>query len=335
MFGRWNAQDDTLRLEGWALMLGPCSDVGARKKVAHHPQASTPHVVNYVLSASSKILRRCELAPTRPPPRDFFCDARNVGAEAASLERATREIASQCLGLGPLLAEGDHFVWDRGTDEAVPPLRILVELRRRRKRQEEHTTEEPITPRRGAPHEVQRSCSGRQPWAHVLAAIQSTHARPARNRQSGGRLSGVVRRTEPPTYPVGTVGCSLRSTRTHSSGGGNWLVRHRRHWQPHATTFPRFRKLVMADCHPPEQGWQGSEQNRTGLTPLPKPVVFTMIGLWEHCISHAKKELPRTRGSNTKMFPKGTICFCSGEKGSRQRTRAIKCPGAHCGNPKT
>ena len=52
----------------------------------------------------------------RPPPRDFLCDAGNVGAEVASFGRAAREeavhctdrkdVASQGLGLGPLIAEG-------------------------------------------------------------------------------------------------------------------------------------------------------------------------------------------------------------------------------------
>ena len=45
---------------------------------------------------------------------------------------------------------------------------------------------------------------------------------------------------------------------------GSWPARHRRHRQPFTTAFPRFQKLVMADCRLPAQSWLGSEQHRTG-----------------------------------------------------------------------
>ena len=64
-----------------------------------------------------------------PPLRDFFFDARNVYAEVASVKRAARneavrrtdskDVASQCRGLGPWSDEGVRSVWDRGTDEAA------------------------------------------------------------------------------------------------------------------------------------------------------------------------------------------------------------------------
>ena len=117
-YGRWNAQDDILWLEGRALMLGIlqkcralhvrgklqlilCDDITltlALAMVGHHPHVSTPHVVNNVPSASSLISpslsvgsRHSGISPDRgsrvygPPPRDFCRDARDVGGEVRFL----------------------------------------------------------------------------------------------------------------------------------------------------------------------------------------------------------------------------------------------------------
>ena len=149
------------------------------------------------------------------PLRDFFCDALNVCAEAASLQRVTREEAvrrTDSKGLRPKALALDHcsltgitssgtgVLTKRGFVSNTP---IILELRRSRRRRTAHF-EEPITPRRGAPREVQRSGSGGQPRVHVLAVIRSAHAHPA------PRTVGW------PTFwcghPVDKVGCTLDAT---------------------------------------------------------------------------------------------------------------------------
>ena len=111
----------------------------------------------------------------------------------------------------------------------------------------------PITPRRGAPREVQRGCSGRQPRAHVLEAIQCTHAHPARNRQSGGRCSA-----EPSLQSFPWTQLDVLFWREGLAGAASSTLVATHHRLP---THP---KAPMADCRPPAQHWQGSEQNRTG-----------------------------------------------------------------------
>ena len=78
-------------------------------------------------------------------------------------------------------------------------------------------------------------------------------------------------------WAVGRI--SGLSVRTYSSGEESWPARRRRHWQQSTTSFPRFRKLVMADCCLPPQGWPSRHPQR-------KFVVFPVIGLCarqHHC----------------------------------------------------
>ena len=99
-----------------------------------------------------------------PPPRDFFCDARKVCAEAAPPERATREEAEgnavqTARRLRPAASALDHCS-PRGIDSHGTGVltkrrlvsdthRIVLEFRRSRIRRST-LREESITPRRGA-----------------------------------------------------------------------------------------------------------------------------------------------------------------------------------------
>ena len=125
-FGWWHAQDD-IRLEGWALMLGVrhkcraqhargklqltlCDNFALTLSLAKSRSSSAPLNTTCrglcAVRISSLSIGSHQNGIPQSALRDFFCDARNVGAEAASLERATRgearrhtdskEVASHC-----------------------------------------------------------------------------------------------------------------------------------------------------------------------------------------------------------------------------------------------
>ena len=63
-----------------------------------------------------------------PRLRGFFCDVRDVGAEAASLQRHEEKLCvvhtaktsrSEVFVSVPVLVDGDHFVWDLAVDETA------------------------------------------------------------------------------------------------------------------------------------------------------------------------------------------------------------------------
>ena len=158
------------------------------QKVAHHPHASAPHVVNCVPSASSMIRLSLSVRAHQSgipqtagsrmygsPPRDFVTPAilvRKPRPSSARHERRSRPTASAL----------DHCLLREITSPRVLTKRRLV-------------SDTPSHPRVLTKPRTRRRAhgSGRQPWAHVLATIQSAHANPARQRQLGGRLSGMVR----------------------------------------------------------------------------------------------------------------------------------------------
>ena len=104
-----------------------------------------------------------------PPPRDFFCDARNVGAEPTSLERAAR---GEAVRRTARVSRSDALVLDHCSTKRTTFSEIGTLTKRsfvsgapnpppaRSDEAEDDKTgtmrEEPMTPSRRAPHEVHR-----------------------------------------------------------------------------------------------------------------------------------------------------------------------------------
>ena len=219
------------------------------QKVAHHPHVSTPHVKNFVPSASSLIPPSLSVGSHQsgtpqtagsrvygPPPRDFFCDARKVGAETAPLERATQEEAVrrqtprrlfQGLGLGRFEFRRSRKTTRRAHCNKNPPRR--AEERRRK---------------------FSEAAADASHWLTFLQRFKG-RTPTQRNRQSGGRLSGVVREPSLRKIPWAQLDAVLAQYMDALS----WSVE--RAGAASSTLgsgtrppSPRFQKLVMADCHP-------------------------------------------------------------------------------------
>ena len=178
--------------------------------VDHPPHVLISHVVNYVPTRRS---RMCG-----PPPRHIFCDARNVAVEAASLKLyVVLLVSDHCSRKGITLSGIEALTKRRlvsgatGAGSSSSSDQAEVDATRT-------IREESVTPSRRAPHEVQRFSSGRQPWTHIVAAVQGARAHPARHRQSSGRISSVVRRVGISGTPLGTE------------------------WRQLTTNYPPFRK---------------------------------------------------------------------------------------------
>ena len=180
-----------------------------------------------------------------PPPRDIFCDARNVAVEAASLKLyLVLLVSDHCSRKGITLSGIEALTKRRlvsgatGAGSSSSSDQAEVDATRT-------IREESVTPSRRAPYEVQRFSSGRQPWTQIIAAVQGARAHPARNRQSSGRISSVVRRVGISGTPLGTDG------RACSCGEGRLAARRRRQWRQPTTNCPPFRKLATGVCRPP------------------------------------------------------------------------------------
>ena len=182
--------------------------------------------------------------------RDFFCDARNVGAQAASLERAARgeavrrpdskDVALRGLGPRPLRDEGDHFVWDRGINQTAPRLGSTESSTSPDEAEDDETgtlREESITPSRAAAVDASRG----------LTFLRRSKVRASTQHAVDSRVADFLQWSEEREnvrdVPWALLGAVFREE------SWSWLVMRRRHRrQPTTTCLPRFRKLVMADC---------------------------------------------------------------------------------------
>ena len=169
--------------------------------------------------------------------RDFFCDARNVGAQAASLERAARgeavrrpdskDVALRGLGLRPLLDEGDHFVWDRGIDQTAPRLGSTESSTSPDEAEDDETgtlREESITPSRAAAVDASRG----------LTFLRRSKVRASTQHAVDSRVADFLQWSEEREtlrdVPWALLGAVFREE------SWSWLAMRRRHRRQPTTT---------------------------------------------------------------------------------------------------
>ena len=225
-------------------------------KVAHPPRVSTSHVVTCVPSrifidnsvAVRGLPTECRssdrgLRMYGPPPLDFLCDARNVGAEAASLQCAARgeavrrtdskDVTLGGLGLGHCSTKETTLSGNGALAKRRPRLGCTespLQVPRSRRRRHEHITrrighEQSSAARSSAPRQRttatgSHSCS--DPRCARPPSTQPTVEWPILFSRQGSRVSGKSR-----GHSWTHSWCSLRAC----SSGGGWLARHPRHWR--------------------------------------------------------------------------------------------------------